>query len=39
VAELRLEVKECHNYYWHTNDCVSIERCISQLNLINLNDV
>jgi len=24
-ARFKTRSKECHNYYWHTNDCVLIE--------------
>jgi len=24
-ARIKTRSKECHNYYWHTNDCVPIE--------------
>jgi len=30
VLELsRTRNKECHNYYWHTNDYVPIEMCLT----------
>jgi len=24
-ARIKTRTKECHNYYWHTNDCMPIE--------------